>query len=52
MLRLGVGGHEPPKVFRLDGAPPSALMEWDQSPGKRWRSMEGTPELLFTNNEN
>jgi Glycosyl hydrolase family 63 C-terminal domain len=45
--------YDPPQVNLLKGAPAgSALLELSEYHyGKRWLLMEGTPELLFTENE-
>ena len=44
--------YDPPQVYRMDGPAGNALMELNEFHyGKRWLLMEGTPELLFTDNE-
>ena len=44
--------YDPPQVYRMDGPAGNALMEMNEYHyGKRWLLMEGTPELLFTDNE-
>jgi hypothetical protein len=44
--------YDPPQVYRMDAPAGSALMGIDEYHyGKRWLLMEGTPELLFTENE-
>jgi hypothetical protein len=44
--------YDPPQVYRVDGPVGTALMEMNEYHyGKRWLMMEGTPELLFTDNE-
>jgi hypothetical protein len=44
--------YDPPQVYRMNAPAGSALMGMDEYHyGKRWLLMEGTPELLFTENE-
>ncbi|MGA8012661.1 MAG: hypothetical protein WB949_09565 [Candidatus Acidiferrales bacterium] len=44
--------YDPPQVHRMDGPAGNALVEMNEFHyGKRWLLMEGTPELLFTENE-
>jgi hypothetical protein len=44
--------YDPPQVYRMDAPAGSALMGMEEYHyGKRWLLMEGTPELLFTENE-
>jgi hypothetical protein len=51
--RWGWGeNYSPPQVYRVDAPPSTVLMEMEEYHyGKRWLLMEGTPELLFTDNE-
>ena len=44
--------YNPPQVSRIDGPGGTALLELSEYHyGKRWLLMQGTPELLFTENE-
>ena len=44
--------YDPPRVSRVDPPSGTVLLEMEEYHyGKRWLMLEGTPELIFTNNE-
>jgi hypothetical protein len=44
--------YDPPQVYRIDAPPGTSLIELSEYHyGKRWLLLEGTPEILFTENE-
>jgi hypothetical protein len=44
--------YDPPQAYRIDGPKGTSLIEMSEFHyGKRWLLMEGSPDLLFTENE-